>query len=93
MDFAGELAAGVINDLPNLDRQVQEATDNWRLERLGVVDRNVLRLATYELVAGKVPPKVVLDEAMWLAHRFGTPQSAAFVNGVLDRVARILGRL
>ncbi|MEO8452405.1 MAG: transcription antitermination factor NusB [Gemmatimonadota bacterium] len=93
MDFAEELAAGVINDLENLDRQVQAATDNWRLERLGVVDRNVLRLATFELIAGKVPPKVVLDEAVWLAQRFGTPQSPGFVNGVLDRVARSLGRL
>ena len=93
MDFAEELAGGVIGDLANLDRQLQEATDNWRLERLGVVDRNLLRIAAFELSTGKVPPKVAIDEALWLAHRFGTPQSPAFINGVLDRVARTLGRL
>lgn len=93
LELAEELAAGVAGDRIALDSLLQAATENWRVERLGVVDRNILRLGAYELRTNRVPPRVAIDEALWLAHHFGTPQSPSFVNGVLDRVARDLGRL
>jgi transcription antitermination protein NusB len=93
LDFAERLAAGVWGDRGSLDRILADATENWRLDRIAVIDRNILRIGVFELTAGSVPPRVAIDEALWLAHRFGTPASPAFVNGVLDRVARTLGRL
>ena len=91
--MAEELAAGVAADLEAIDLQLQAATDHWRLDRLGVIDRNILRLGAFELRTDRVPPRVAIDEALWLAHHFGTPQSPAFVNGILDRIARDLKRL
>ena len=70
-----------------------EVTTNWRLERLGVIERSVLRLAAAELERGETPPRVVLREAIRLAERYGNPESARFVNGVLDALARKMGRL
>ena len=93
LDQAERLATGVVSDLLAIDRVCAEASDHWRLDRLGVVERNILRLGVHELRVGTVPPRVVIDEALHLAHRFGGRASAAFVNGVLDRAARILGRL
>ena len=76
-----------------IDRQLAEATENWQFSRLSQVDRNVLRIAVYELFQRdeRVPTSVVLDEAIEIARRFGGEDSAQFVNGVLDRVARTLG--
>jgi transcription antitermination protein NusB len=76
-----------------LDRLAQAAADNWRLERIAMVERNILRIAIHELRCGDVPAKVVIDEALWLAHRFAGGRAPAFINGVLDRVGRDLGRL
>jgi N utilization substance protein B len=87
------LAAGVVARREEIDEAFGRATSNWRIERLALVDRNILRLGVFELMSGAVPPKVAIDEALYLAHRFGGVQSAAFVNGVLDTVARTLGRL
>ena len=87
------LAEAVVHDLVALDREASAAAENWRLERLGVVDRNILRLAIHELRVGQEPPKAVINEAVRLAHWFGGLKSPGFVNGVLDRVARDLGRL
>lgn len=78
---------------PALDQALREVTDNWRLERLGAIERSVLRLAASELAHADTPPKVVLQEAVRLAERFGSEQSARFVNGVLDAFARAAGRL
>ena len=78
---------------PELDRALAEVTENWRMERLGAIERSVLRLAAAELAAGETPPRVVLQEAIRLAERFGSAQSARFVNGVLDALARRMGRL
>jgi N utilization substance protein B len=93
LEEAEKLAEGVIARTGELDRQASAAADNWRLERLGAVERNILRIGTYELVTGSAPPKVVINEAVQLAHWFGGRKSPAFVNGVLDRVARALGCL
>ena len=68
-------------------------TTNWRLERLGAIERSVLRVAAAELAIGDTPPKVVLQEAVRLAERFGSAPSARFVNGVVDALARQMGRL
>jgi len=76
-----------------LDRHAAVAAENWRMSRIAVVERNILRLAIQELTDGEVPPKVVIDEAVRLAHWFGGAKAPAFVNGVLDRVAHSLGRL
>lgn len=77
----------------NLDRQLADVTTNWRLERLGAIERSVLRLAAAELQRGETPPRVVLREAIRLAERYGNRESARFVNGVLDALARKMGRL
>ncbi len=87
------IAAGVVARRDEIDDAFTRATSNWRIERLALVDRNILRIGVLELMSGVVPPKVAIDEALYLAHRFGGVQSAAFVNGVLDTVARTLGRL
>jgi len=86
--FAKELVAGVIADRNALDERIDRCARNWRIERMAAVDRNVLRLATYELTATDTPASVVIDQAIELARRFGDDPSPAFVNGVLDAVAR-----
>ena len=90
---AASLARGVIAERAALDALFADAAEHWRLDRLALVDRNILRLAVYEMVHQRVPPKVAIDEALWLAHRFGGLQSPSFINGVLDQVARTLGQL
>jgi N utilization substance protein B len=77
---------GTLDDLERIDRRVGEAAENWRLERMPAVDRNVLRMAVYELQCMDSPAAVVLDEAIEVARRFGGEESAGFVNGVLDRI-------
>jgi len=76
-----------------VDRSLKEVTENWRMERLGAIERSVLRLAAAELTIAETPPRVVLQESIRLAERYGSPQSAKFVNGVLDALARRMGRL
>ena len=76
-----------------LDAELAEVTTNWRLERLGVVERSVLRLAAAELDRGETPPRVVIQEAVHLAERYGSSRSAKFVNGVIDALARRMGRI
>ncbi len=93
LDGAEALAAGVLADREALDRLVQGAADNWRIERIGIVELNILRLGIHELRLGVTPPKVVIDEAIRLGRWFGGPKTPGFVNGVLDRIARSLGRL
>ena len=93
LDRAEELAAGVIAHMGELDAQVARAAEHWRMERIATIERNILRLGIYELEWGDVPAKVAIDEAIRLAHWFGGPRAAGFVNGVLDAVARTLGRV
>lgn len=93
LDGAEALAAGVLADRDALDKLVQGAADNWRVERIGIVELNILRLGIHELRLGVTPPKVIIDESIRLGRWFGGPKTPGFVNGVLDRVARSLGRL
>jgi len=88
-----DLAERVVRERSAFDAVLQRAADNWRLERLAVIDRNVLRLALAELAEGTVPVRVVIDEAIRLARWFGAERSPSFVNGILDRVAREQGLL
>jgi len=90
---ASKLVGMVVDRGAQLDADLAEVTANWRLERLGAIERSVLRLAAAELARGETPVRVVLQEAVRLAERYGTERSARFVNGVLDAYARRLGRL
>jgi N utilization substance protein B len=91
--LAGQLLHTAQQQLTNIDERLAEVTTNWRLERIGVIERCVLRLAAAELDRGETPTRVVLREAIRLAERYGNPDSARFVNGVLDALARKMGRL
>jgi transcription antitermination protein NusB len=85
--LAEELVRGVAQHRRQVDEAIEEASSNWRLDRMPRVDRNVLRLAAYELLRTGVPVKVVINEAIELGKKFGSESSGAFVNGVLDRIA------
>jgi transcription antitermination protein NusB len=91
--FAGRIVRTIIADGKSIDESLREVTTNWRLERLGAVERAVLRIAAAELLSGDPPPRVAIQEAVRLAERYGSAQSARFVNGVLDALARKMGRL
>lgn len=93
LDRAEALASGVVEAVESLDGEAARASENWRLSRMAVVERNILRLGILELRQGEVPPKVAIDEAVRLAHWFGGSRSPGFVNGVLDGIAHALGRL
>ena len=90
---AGPIVRHVARKQRDLDAELAEVTTNWRLERIGAVERCVLRMAAAELSIGETPPRVVIQEAVTLAERFGSAQSARFVNGVLDALARRMGRM
>lgn len=84
-EFALSLVRGVLKHWEEIDQRVNAQAEHWRLERMAAVDRNILRLALYELLfEPDTPPAVVIDEAVELAKRFGSEQSGPFVNGVLD---------
>jgi N utilization substance protein B len=92
-EYADQTVRGVSAEVQTLDDAIRKASTNWRLERMTRVDRNVLRIGAWELQKSvDVPRAVILDEAVELAKRFGTEESGAFVNGVLDRVASDLDR-
>jgi transcription antitermination protein NusB len=87
--FARSLFEGTVSEVESLNRMIQERAEHWRLERMAAVDRNVIRLALYELLHyGETPPAVVINEALELARRFSTADSVDFVNGVLDAVRK-----
>jgi N utilization substance protein B len=92
--YADEVVLGVGTELAAVDDAIRKASTNWRLERMARVDRNVLRLGAWELMHRMdVPRAVILDEAVELAKRYGSEESGAFVNGVLDRIAENAGRV
>lgn len=91
--FALALVKLVALEHAAIDAELGEVTTNWRLDRLGHIERSVLRLAAAELMQGGTPPRVVIQECVRLAERFGSATSARFVNGVIDALARRMGRL
>ena len=91
--FADELLKGYVNHSMEVDRVIKGVSEHWRLERMSLVDRNLIRLGTYELIAlPDVPRRVSLNEAVELAKRFGSENSANFINGILDRIASDLNK-
>jgi len=91
--FAGLLLRVILAEGKDIDAELADVTTNWRLERLGAIERSVLRLAAAELRQGVTPPRVVIQEAVRLAERYGTARSARFVNGIVDAIARRMGLL
>ncbi|HZA55380.1 MAG TPA: transcription antitermination factor NusB [Candidatus Udaeobacter sp.] len=88
-EFARRLVSGVISQQTQIDRLIEQSTEHWKLMRLAKVDLMILRMATFELVfCPDIPLQVSLDEAIEIGKRFGTTDSATFINGVLDHVAR-----
>ncbi len=89
-EFTASLIAGVREHQPRIDAMIQEVAENWRLDRMAAIDRNILRLGAYEvLFCPEVPAKVAINEALELAKRYSTSQSSRFVNGILDRVLQL----
>jgi N utilization substance protein B len=90
--FCLSLYDGVTASLPEIDNRITAASENWKLQRMAASDRNVLRLGAYELgfAEPRTPGPVALDEAIELARRYGSKDSPSFVNGVLDKVYRVL---
>lgn len=90
--FCLTLYDGVVTRRDEIDARLAEAAENWRLPRMAAVDRNVLRIGAFEILAeGDTPAQVALDEAIELSRRFGSADSPAFVNGVLDRLLKNKG--
>jgi N utilization substance protein B len=86
--YARELAEGVAGRAEELDAMISAASEDWPADRLGTVERSVLRIAVHELDAGLVPAEVAIDEAVRLAKRYATEEAAKLVNGILGRIAR-----
>ena len=90
-EFAEQLFTGVAARIDELDRLIQSHAQNWRLGRMAAVDRNVIRIAVFELISGgKSPDSAIINEAIELARKFSTQDSAQFVNGILDSVRKSL---
>ena len=90
MALAETLVRGVAQHRRAIDEEIERVSSNWRLDRMAKVDRNVLRLATYELLRTDVPVKVAINEAIELGKKYGSESTGAFVNGVLDKIASSL---
>jgi len=91
-EFAHRLFAGTVAAAPQLDPLLEKHATNWRLDRMSAVDRNILRLAAFELKFATAPPRVVLDEAVELAKKFSDDAAPGFVNGVLDAIEKAENR-
>jgi N utilization substance protein B len=86
-EYAERISLGVLEHGQEIDRLIEHYSENWRLDRMSIIDRNILRIATFELLyCEEIPPKVTLNEAIELGKRYGSDDSGSFVNGVLDRI-------
>jgi transcription antitermination protein NusB len=91
-DFTTTLVTGVIEHRDEIDAFIQECSTNWSLERIGLVERNILRFAIYELCfLPDIPPNVTINEAVEVAKKYGTEEAPAFINGILDRIKHAVG--
>lgn len=86
--FMEELVRGTVTNAPQIDKQIEAKSQHWRLERMPVVDRNILRLAIYELSTKVLEAPIVIDEALELARQFSGDEAVSFINGILDAVRR-----
>ncbi len=81
------LVLGVLEHCDELDRLIEQYSENWRLDRINIIERNILRMALFELLyCGEIPPKVTINEAIDLGKRYGSEDSGGFINGILDRI-------
>ena len=88
MTFAEELVRGTLANLPRIDQLISQMAINWRIERMAVIDRSILRFAAYEILyRDDIPPKVSMNEALEIAKKYSTPGSIGFINGILDKIA------
>ena len=91
-DFTTTLITGVIRHRDEIDAFIQECSTNWSLERIGLVERNILRFAIYELCfLPDIPPNVTINEAVEVAKKYGTEEAPAFINGILDHIKHAVG--
>ena len=92
-EFAEQLVWGVHGKRREMDRVIIGSAEHWRIERMAVVDRNVLRMAVYEMITeAETPPAVIIDEAIEVAKKFGSEESGSFINGILDSVRKRIER-
>jgi N utilization substance protein B len=86
-EFLKRLVLGVLEHCQELDRLIEQYSENWRLDRINIIERNILRMALFELLyCEEIPPKVTINEAIDLGKRYGTGDSGGFINGILDRI-------
>jgi N utilization substance protein B len=86
-DFSKRLVLGVLEHFAQLDRLIEQYSENWRIDRINMIDRTILRMALYELLyCEEIPPKVTINEAIDLGKRYGSEDSGSFINGILDRI-------
>ena len=91
--FASRLVGGTLEHQPSIDAEISSVAQNWHISRMAVIDRNVLRLATFELLhCEDIPPKVAINEAIEIGKRYSTQNSGAFINGILDRIMNRHGK-
>lgn len=89
VDFTSRIVRGTLGHIEEIDAAIRESSEHWVLERMAAVDRNILRVGTYELLfSPDVPPAVAIDEAIEIAKRYSSTESASFINGILDRIAK-----
>ena len=91
-DFAEQLALGTLKEVETIDEKIRTRAEHWRIERMAIVDRNVLRLAVYEFLYETTPHTVVINEALEIARRFSTFEATQFINGILDAIKHDLGK-
>jgi N utilization substance protein B len=89
-DFANQLVCGTLNELEAIDDRIRTRAEHWRIERMAIVDRNVLRLAVYEFIYQDTPGTVAINEALEIARRFSTFEATQFINGILDAIKQDL---
>ncbi len=88
-EFANRIVEGVIKNLSTIDGKIDQSAKNWSIDRMAVVDRNILRMAAYELLfITDIPVKVTINEAIEIAKKYGEEDSSSFVNGILDRILK-----
>ena len=85
-EFADNLTVGALREIEKIDETIRTRAEHWRIERMAIVDRNVLRLAVYEFLCTDTPPTVVINEALEIARRFSTFEATQFINGILDAI-------
>ena len=92
-EFADNLVLGTLRELETIDERIKTRAEHWRIERMAIVDRNVLRLAVYEFLFDETPHTVIINEALEIARRFSTFEATQFINGILDAIKHDLEKI